>query len=66
VFDVDPGSFPGGTTSISMTFYHTPAATTADLYPAALLYDSFTAVKPRRDGGGLGRRAAETRVGSLA
>jgi Calcineurin-like phosphoesterase/Purple acid Phosphatase, N-terminal domain len=50
VFDVDPGRFPGDQTSISMTYYHTPAATTSSLYPAPLAYDSFTAVKRRRDG----------------
>jgi hypothetical protein len=50
VFDVDPGSGPGHRTSITMTYYHTPAATTANLYPAPVVYDTFTAVKPRRDG----------------
>jgi hypothetical protein len=61
VFDVDPGSQPGGRTSISMTYYHTPAATASNLNPPALVYDSFTAVKQRRDG--LARpRTAERRV----
>ncbi len=50
VFDVDPGQGPGSLTSISMTYYHTPAATASNLYPAPLVYDSFTAVRPRRDG----------------
>jgi hypothetical protein len=50
VFDVDPGNVPGGMTSITMTYYHTPAATTTNLNPAAVQYDSFTAVRPRRDG----------------
>jgi hypothetical protein len=61
VFDVDPGRFPGDQTSISMTYYHTPAATTSNLYPAPLVYDTFTAVKRRRDGlfgGGASRSAA--------
>lgn len=61
VFDVDPGRFPGDQTSISMTYYHTPAATTSNLYPAPLAYDTFTAVKRRRDGlfgGGASRSAA--------
>jgi hypothetical protein len=56
VFDVDPGRFPGDHTSITMTYYHTPAATTSDLNPAPIVYDTFTAVRPRRDGF-LGRRA---------
>jgi 3',5'-cyclic AMP phosphodiesterase CpdA len=47
VFDVDPGR-PFGKTSITMTFYHTPAATAADLNPAPVAYDTFTAVRPRR------------------
>lgn len=50
VFDVDPGRWPGDRTSITMTFYHTPAATTSDLNPAPVVYDTFTAVRPRRDG----------------
>jgi hypothetical protein len=53
---VDPGRFPGDRTSITMTYYHTPAATTSDLNPAPIVYDTFTAVRPRRDGF-LGRRA---------
>jgi hypothetical protein len=50
VFDVDPGSFPGDQTSITMTYYHTPAATAANPYPAPIAFDSFKAVRPRRDG----------------
>jgi hypothetical protein len=50
VFDVDPGAGPGQRTSITMTCYHTPAATTSNLYPAPVAYDTFTAVKKRRDG----------------
>ncbi len=51
VFDVDPGRWPGDETSIKMTFYHTPAATPSALNPAPIAYDTFTAVRPRRDGG---------------
>ena len=50
VFDVDPGSYPGDQTSISMTYYHTPAATADNPYPAPIAYDSFKAVRQRRDG----------------
>jgi len=50
VFDVDPGSHPGDQTSISMTYYHTPAATADNPYPAPIAYDSFKAVRQRRDG----------------
>jgi hypothetical protein len=50
VFDVDPGRYPGDQTSITMTYYHTPAATSTSLNPAPIAYDSFTAVRPRRDG----------------
>jgi hypothetical protein len=48
VFDVDPGK-PGGNTSITMTYYHTPAATASNLNPSPVAYDTFTAVRPRRD-----------------
>jgi Calcineurin-like phosphoesterase/Purple acid Phosphatase, N-terminal domain len=48
VFDVDPGT-PGGNTSITMTYYHTPAATASNLNPSPIVYDTFTAVRPRRD-----------------
>jgi hypothetical protein len=49
-FDLDPGDRPGGPTSISVNFYHTPAATAAVPYPAPVLFDSFTMSKRRRDG----------------
>jgi hypothetical protein len=49
-FDLDPGDRPGAQTSISVNFYHTPAATTAVPYPAPVLFDSFTMSKRRRDG----------------
>jgi hypothetical protein len=57
VFDVDPGSGPGSMTSITMTYYHTPAATASNLNPAPVVYDTFTAVRPRRDGHGSLRSA---------
>jgi hypothetical protein len=50
VFDVDPGAHPGDQTSITMTYYHTPAATAANPFPAPVAYDTFKAVRPRRDG----------------
>jgi hypothetical protein len=50
VFDLDPGDVPGGQTSISVKFYHTPAATAAALNPAPILFDTFTMTKRRRDG----------------
>ena len=50
VFDVDPGSHPGDQTSISMTYYHTPAATADNPYPAPIAYDTFKAVRQRSDG----------------
>jgi hypothetical protein len=49
-FDLDPGGRPGGRTSVSVNFYHTPAATTTNPYPAPVLFDSFTLAKSRRDG----------------
>ncbi len=49
VFDVDPGRWAGDRTSITFTYYHTPAATSSDLNPAPIVYDSFTAVRRRRD-----------------
>jgi purple acid phosphatase-like protein/calcineurin-like phosphoesterase family protein len=59
VFDVDPGQ-PGGTTSITVTYYHTPAATASNLNPAPIAYDTFTATRPRRDGGFFGAERAST------
>lgn len=43
-FDVDPGT--RGRTSMTINFYHTPAATSAAPYPAPVLFDSFTMSKP--------------------
>jgi hypothetical protein len=64
VFDVDPGHGPGSQTSITMTYYHTPAATADNPFPAAVPYDSFTAVRPRRDGFFLGSHAADAASGA--
>ena len=58
VFDVDPGRWPGDKTSITLTYYHTPAATASNLYPAPVVYDSVTFVRHRRDGFLHGDRAA--------
>ena len=59
VFDVDPGRFPGDKTSITFTFYHTPAATAANPYPAPVAYDTFTATRTRCDGFGFRQRDAK-------
>ena len=48
-FDLDPGSHPGDQTTISVSFYHTPAATAASPFPAPVLFDTFTLAKPRSD-----------------
>lgn len=59
--DVDPGDHPGGRTTISVSFYHTPPATVAAPFPAPVLFDRFTLTKTRSDGfardgfGGRGR-----------
>jgi len=49
-FDLDPGARPGDQTTIKMTFYHTPAATVANPFPAPVVFDTFTMTKPRGDG----------------
>ena len=56
VFDVDPGRFPGDKTSVRFTFYHTPAATTANPFPAPVEFDAFTATRTRSDGFGFRER----------
>jgi calcineurin-like phosphoesterase family protein/purple acid phosphatase-like protein len=56
VFDVDPGHGPGAQTSISVTYYHTPAATAANPFPDPIVFDSFTVVRLRRDDVGFGSR----------
>ncbi|HEX6453385.1 MAG TPA: metallophosphoesterase family protein [Trebonia sp.] len=57
VFDVDPGRFAGDKTSITMTYYHTPTATSSNLYPAPVVYDTVMFTRTRRDGR-LGNRGA--------
>ncbi|NUS12952.1 MAG: purple acid phosphatase [Streptomyces sp.] len=52
VFDVDPGHLPGGRTTITVSYYHTPASTAVDPSPAPVLYDRFTVHRNRRDGHG--------------
>jgi hypothetical protein len=56
VFDVDPGRFPGDKTTMKFTYYHTPAATAANPYPAPVEFDSFTAIRTRCDGFGFRAR----------
>jgi hypothetical protein len=56
VFDVDPGRFPGDKTSMRFAFYHTPAATAANPYPAPVEFDAFTATRTRCDGFGFRER----------
>ncbi|MHB6910808.1 purple acid phosphatase family protein [Streptomyces sp. DB-54] len=50
VFDVDPGRGPGDRTTITVGYYHTPAATPADPLPRPVLFDRFTLHRDRRDG----------------
>jgi hypothetical protein len=56
VFDVDPGRFPGDKTTMKFTYYHTPAATAANPYPAPVEFDTFTATRTRSDGFGFRQR----------
>jgi hypothetical protein len=59
VFDVDPGNFPGDKTTITFTYYHTPAATAATPYPASVEFDTFTATRTRSDGFGFRARGSK-------
>ena len=59
VFDVDPGRFPGDKTTMTFTYYHTPAATAATPYPAPIEFDTFTATRTRSDGFGFRQRDAK-------
>jgi hypothetical protein len=52
VFDVDPGRFPGDKTTMTFTYYHTPAATASSPFPAPVEFDTFTATRTRSDGFG--------------
>ena len=59
VFDVNPGRFPGDKTTMTFTYYHTPAATAANPYPAPVEFDTFTATRTRSDGFGFRQRTAK-------
>jgi hypothetical protein len=59
VFDVDPGRFPGDKTTMTFTYYHTPAATAATPFPAPVEFDTFTATRTRSDGFGFRQRDAK-------
>jgi hypothetical protein len=59
VFDVDPGRFPGDKTTMTFTYYHTPAATASTPYPAPVEFDAFTATRTRSDGFGFRQRGAK-------
>jgi hypothetical protein len=59
VFDVDPGRFPGDKTTMTFTYYHTPAATASNPQPAPSEFDTFTATRTRSDGFGFRRRDAK-------
>jgi Purple acid Phosphatase, N-terminal domain/Calcineurin-like phosphoesterase len=59
VFDVDPGRFPGDKTTMTFTYYHTPAATAATPYPSPVEFDTFTATRTRSDGFGFRQRDAK-------
>jgi hypothetical protein len=56
VFDVNPGRFPGDKTTMTFTYYHTPAATATTPYPATIKFDTFTATRTRSDGFGFRQR----------
>ena len=59
VFDVNPGRFPGDKTTMTFTYYHTPAATAATPYPAPVGFDTFTATRTRSDGFGFRQRGSK-------
>jgi hypothetical protein len=59
VFDVDPGRFPGDKTTMTFTYYHTPAATASNPQPAPVEFDTFTATRTRSDGFGFRQRDAK-------
>jgi hypothetical protein len=59
VFDVNPGRFPGDKTTMTFTYYHTPAATAATPYPAPVEFDTFTATRSRSDGFGFRQRGSK-------
>jgi hypothetical protein len=55
-FTVNPGTTPGGTTTLTMNYYHAPAAVatgtppTAPLAPTYSLLETITFTRPRSDG----------------
>src|ERR1700733_4148947 len=59
VFDVNPGGFPRDNTTMPFTYYHTPAATASNPYPAPVEFDTFTATRTRSDGFGYRQRTAK-------
>ncbi|WP_055591187.1 hypothetical protein [Peterkaempfera griseoplana] len=50
VVDVDPGSLIGGRTTITVSYYHSSAATAANRFPTPVLFDRFRLHRLRRDG----------------
>lgn len=73
VFDLDPGSAPGGETSITVTYYHAVGADPVNPgtgahgapVPSYTQFETFKLVRPRSDGGS-GRGDAAHRGGALA
>jgi Purple acid Phosphatase, N-terminal domain/Calcineurin-like phosphoesterase len=59
VFDVDPGRFPGDKTTMTFTYYHTPAWSGSGAYPTPIEFDTFTATRTRSDGFGFRQRDAK-------
>ncbi|MGO9028799.1 MAG: purple acid phosphatase family protein [Acidimicrobiales bacterium] len=57
-FTVDPGSGPGATTTLTLTYYHAPAVSPPATYPAPVsyvppaytIYETITFTRPRSDG----------------
>lgn len=53
LFTLDPGDTPGGTTTLTLTYYHAPAAATSTtVVPSPLYteYESISFTRPRSDG----------------
>jgi alkaline phosphatase D len=51
LFSVDPGITPGGTTTLTLTYYHAPAAaTSASPVPTYSVYETITFTRLRSDG----------------
>jgi alkaline phosphatase D len=49
VFDLDPGSRPGGQTTITVSYHHAPAVKAGDPPPAYTLLETFTLRRRRSD-----------------